>query len=390
MLRRRKLARLCLAGAIVAALAAASGAQLLNPSGAPAAIETVPTAAPEPTLVTGPDAESEAGGLDGQGGRGTHDAALEGAGGSGAPGLAPPGDQLSGAASPPGRSDQLVQWPLTTRDRNITSYFGPRTSPCAGCSSNHRGLDFAGAVGMPVGSIADGVVVDLSAADRGGLGVHVVIEHRIDGKITHSVYGHLHTGSITVSVGERVQAGERIGSLGNTGASTGPHLHLEIIIQGTHVDPLSFLRKYADGHDVDIIDRPPVDWAKDQDPDAEGEGWQPDEDTLDVDPDEHGNPSPSPTPTPDPSETPAPGEDPGPTDGPGETDSPEETDGPGESPQPTPTGGPEEPGESEGPGSGPGEETCEDEAGADEPGDETQDPDSTCPPDAEEPAPTKP
>ena len=182
----------------------------------------------------------------------------------------------TGGSSAAADARGLVQWPLATRDANITDRFGPRVAPCGGCSSNHRGVDFGGALGAPVGAVAAGTVISVGEVDRGGLGVHVVLDHVIDGARVQSVYGHLVTGSVTVRVGDAVRVGDRLGALGNTGASTGPHLHLEIIRSGIHVDPLAYLYRYADGRDVTITDRPPVPWNPPQ-PGGEGEGWSPDQ-----------------------------------------------------------------------------------------------------------------
>ncbi|GGA58320.1 hypothetical protein GCM10011490_05280 [Pseudoclavibacter endophyticus] len=180
-----------------------------------------------------------------------------------APAQASTGSAPGGAATrttTDGALDYLVQWPLETGDATLTSGFGWRVSPCAGCSSNHRGLDFAAPTGTPIGAIADGVVTEAMYTDGGGLGLHVVVEHEIDGHNVTSVYGHLDYQSITVEVGDEVRAGERLGSVGNTGASTGPHLHLETIVDGVHRDPLAFLLRYADGADVEITDRPSLPW----------------------------------------------------------------------------------------------------------------------------------
>ncbi|MDJ1371319.1 hypothetical protein C7K25_08055 [Gulosibacter molinativorax] len=315
--KRRQIFRIATSSLVVAGLATGAVVYLFNPTSAPATIELIPTATPSPTQPAHPAEDAETtdasqgirGGVSGNG-DGPGDGVGTGQGGAASPesataGAAAPGpafDASSAQSSPTGQpaaqrdpalgeggaavAQHAVRWPLETRDRYITSGFGPRNSPCSGCSSNHRGLDFSGAAGSPIGSIAAGIVIDVSPTDQSGLGVHVVVEHRVDGKMTRSVYAHMLTGSLTVSAGDVVVAGEKLGELGNTGASTGPHLHLEIVIEGTHVDPYTFLKKYADDEDVEVIDRPCVDWHANEDPDAEGEGWLPDEDTLEVDPKE--------------------------------------------------------------------------------------------------------
>ena len=101
-----------------------------------------------------------------------------------------------------------------------TSGFGPRWG------RTHEGIDFAGPIGTPIKAAADGRIVYAGAA--GGYGNMVAIEHP-DGKVTR--YAHLN--SITARNGEPVRQGQVIGQLGNTGHSTGPHLHFEIRQDGS-------------------------------------------------------------------------------------------------------------------------------------------------------------
>lgn len=135
----------------------------------------------------------------------------------------------------------LVQWPVPATT-TLTSGFGYRS--CSGCSSDHRGIDLTPGSGYPVGAIADGVVVLAEESDA-GLGVQVVIEHVIDGQTVRSVSAHLQFGSLGVAVGDRVTRGQVIGLVGNTGSSTGAHLHFEIIIGDEQVDPLAWLTAHA-------------------------------------------------------------------------------------------------------------------------------------------------
>ena len=110
----------------------------------------------------------------------------------------------------------------------LTSYFGPRWG------RTHKGIDWGISTGSTVVASSGGRVV--SAGWNGGYGYSVLIQHP-DGRQTR--YAHL--SKITVSSGEYVNQGERIGLSGNTGNSTGPHLHFEIIINGTAVNPLNYL-----------------------------------------------------------------------------------------------------------------------------------------------------
>jgi murein DD-endopeptidase MepM/ murein hydrolase activator NlpD len=111
----------------------------------------------------------------------------------------------------------------------FTSGFGQRWGRL------HAGTDFAAAIGTPVYATADGVVTH--AGWSSGYGRLIKIRHA-NGIETR--YGHLN--AIRVSVGERVSRGERIGDMGNSGRSTGPHLHYEVRVNGEPVNPMTFIR----------------------------------------------------------------------------------------------------------------------------------------------------
>ncbi len=134
-----------------------------------------------------------------------------------------------------------IQWPVDPGS-TISSYFGGRAAPCAGCSTQHSGVDFTPGYGTPVHAIADGVVV---ARPMSGWGSYVVIEHEVDGQTVYSGYAHMVSGS-TVPVGTVVARGDVIGRVGNTGESSGAHLHFSIILGSDRfVDPLSWLRAHV-------------------------------------------------------------------------------------------------------------------------------------------------
>lgn len=99
----------------------------------------------------------------------------------------------------------------------------------------HAGIDLASGIGSPVRAVAGGRVE--SAGWEGGYGRAVRITHS-DGTVT--IYGHM--SALLVDSGERVKAGQLIGREGNTGQSTGPHLHFEVRVNGTPVNPLPWLR----------------------------------------------------------------------------------------------------------------------------------------------------
>lgn len=133
-----------------------------------------------------------------------------------------------------------IQWPFAV-GVHIGDRFGYRN--CAGCSTNHRGQDFNPGDGAEIQSIADGVV-SVSTDAGGSLGVVTMIDHVIDGQTVTSVYAHMQYNTRRFEVGDTVEVGDVVGNTGNTGMSTGPHLHFEIRIGGvggTHVDPLEWL-----------------------------------------------------------------------------------------------------------------------------------------------------
>ncbi|MCM1046301.1 MAG: M23 family metallopeptidase [Candidatus Gastranaerophilales bacterium] len=117
-----------------------------------------------------------------------------------------------------------------------TSAFGRRAAPTKGASTYHKGVDWAVPTGTSVYASSGGVVV--KAGWGSGYGYVVYIDHP-DGRQTR--YGHL--SKVLVSVGQTVKQGDRIALSGNTGVSTGPHLHFEILINGTQQDPLKYLNK---------------------------------------------------------------------------------------------------------------------------------------------------
>ena len=118
----------------------------------------------------------------------------------------------------------------------VTSGFGLRPNPFGGRSyEKHTGLDFAGPRGAAVTAAAEGQVV--RASYYGGYGKTVEIQH---GYGHTTLYAHL--SDITVELGDTVSKGDVVGKLGNTGRSTGPHLHYEIRLEGEPLDPMLYLR----------------------------------------------------------------------------------------------------------------------------------------------------
>lgn len=111
-------------------------------------------------------------------------------------------------------------------------------------TATHNGADMAAAEGTPIYAVGGGVV-RASADSIGGYGNAVIIDHVIGGKRVSTLYGHMVYGSRLPNVGERVQAGQLIGRVGNTGRSYGAHLHLEVRVNGSLVEPIGWLAANA-------------------------------------------------------------------------------------------------------------------------------------------------
>ncbi len=126
-------------------------------------------------------------------------------------------------------------WPLPEdQPGRVSSRFGLRKDPFHGTTKRHSGLDLAAPRGTPVLAMAAGTVV--SAGRRGGYGNCVELRHD-NGVVTR----YAHQDSLEVQPGQRVTAGTRLGTVGSTGRATGPHLHLEVRVEGRAIDPYDFL-----------------------------------------------------------------------------------------------------------------------------------------------------
>ena len=122
-------------------------------------------------------------------------------------------------------------------DGPITSHFGQRVDPITGASSTHTGVDIGAATGTPIPAAKDGVVI--AAGPRGGYGNAIEVAHA-DG--TSTLYAH--ASEVDVTPGEHVAAGDILGLVGQTGRTTGPHLHLEVRKAGQFLDPQTALKTY--------------------------------------------------------------------------------------------------------------------------------------------------
>lgn len=170
-----------------------------------------------------------------------------------------------------------VVWPLDGaygKNFRTTSSFGWRTHPIQKTRKHHNGEDLVGQ--KYVKAMAAGTVLGARASktkkangEPGGYGYFVSIRHKIDGEYYTSLYAHLQKGSMQVKEGQKVEAGQIIGIMGTTGASTGVHLHWEIWKGKTHgwsadgrgfADPIAFVQAFGAKDSVaSNISKPSVD-----------------------------------------------------------------------------------------------------------------------------------
>lgn len=138
-------------------------------------------------------------------------------------------------------------WPTNTK--RVTSSFGPRVHPKTGVvNSMHNGIDIAKSGARPIFASADGVV--RRSYRSSSYGETIMLEHEINGDTWETVYAHMRENSRRFKDGQRVKQGDVIGQMGNTGNSTGQHLHFEIhkgglwnMAKSNAVDPEQYLEK---------------------------------------------------------------------------------------------------------------------------------------------------
>lgn len=131
------------------------------------------------------------------------------------------------------------------RTMHVSSPFGVRVHPILRARRMHHGMDFSAPRGTPVYATGDGIVEDIKVDFR-SYGRQIIIDHGFGYK---SRYAHLN--AIYVAQGMAVKRGDRIGCVGNTGRSTGPHLHYEVLYKGSNVNPANY---YDRGISLDQYD----------------------------------------------------------------------------------------------------------------------------------------
>ncbi|MDR0409147.1 MAG: M23 family metallopeptidase [Spirochaetaceae bacterium] len=128
----------------------------------------------------------------------------------------------------------LFPWPVRGR---LSSHYGYRRSPITGLRAFHSGVDIAANTGVPIKAVMDGMVI--SAGYNDVFGNFVVISHSSNYR---TLYGHMSV--INVETGKTVKKGQMIGAVGNTGQSTGPHLHFQVYKNGLTMNPLNVMSTY--------------------------------------------------------------------------------------------------------------------------------------------------
>jgi murein DD-endopeptidase MepM/ murein hydrolase activator NlpD len=145
------------------------------------------------------------------------------------------GAKVGGAGTGP------IRWPFPF-PVHISSGFGPRIAPCGGCSTYHEGVDMVPGDKAAIFSSSTGVVTVRDAGpDYGSYGNVVVITTQYNGHTVKFTYAHMTTGSSALVLGEKVNVGDFIGLVGETGEATGPHLHFEVNVDGTTIDPIPWM-----------------------------------------------------------------------------------------------------------------------------------------------------
>jgi murein DD-endopeptidase MepM/ murein hydrolase activator NlpD len=162
-------------------------------------------------------------------------------GSAGAPDVPAAVAGLVGLAGPASHRDSVLQaqgrpsgWPVQLRgiavSGRVTSGYGWRPDPLTGVQRFHAGVDIAAAYGRTIRAAADGTVV--FSGEQSGYGQTVVIDH---GRGQQTRYAHL--SQPLVKVGDAVRSGAAVGQVGDSGRSTGPHVHFEVLVNGHPIDP---------------------------------------------------------------------------------------------------------------------------------------------------------
>ncbi|MEX1234837.1 MAG: peptidoglycan DD-metalloendopeptidase family protein [Roseovarius sp.] len=156
--------------------------------------------------------------------------------------------------------DLILTFDQPIRGARLSSAFGPRKHPIHGYVRMHSGVDFAAELGATVHATQAGRISFMG--QKSGYGLMVEIDHAQDIK---TIYAHLSAVNETLQVGQRIPAGQKIGDVGSTGTSTAPHLHYEVLVEGSPVPPLTDTHLSRIGDGTPHVDSPiSIDAARDQ------------------------------------------------------------------------------------------------------------------------------
>ncbi|MBI9054541.1 MAG: M23 family metallopeptidase [Bacteroidales bacterium] len=138
--------------------------------------------------------------------------------------------------------------PLALKDFNrISDYFGARNDPFTGKRTMHHGMDFTGPEGSDIFATGDGVVIE-AGYNSHGYGNKIMIDHGYGYK---TIYAHLQ--KVNVDIGQKVKRGDVIGLLGNTGRSTGAHLHYEVRLYNKMINPINYYFNDMSDEEYDLM-----------------------------------------------------------------------------------------------------------------------------------------
>ncbi|MDR1339366.1 MAG: M23 family metallopeptidase [Prevotellaceae bacterium] len=139
--------------------------------------------------------------------------------------------------------------PVSLTQTHLSSVFGYRIDPVYGGIQHHKGVDLSGKTGLPIYTSGDGIVV-VASYNGGGYGNMVEVDHGF-GYTTR--YAHL--SKIAVAEGQKLKRGDKVGELGSTGKSKGPHLHYEIRLKNNPQNPLIYFENQFNPEDFEFVDQ---------------------------------------------------------------------------------------------------------------------------------------